>query len=445
MFYLSERSKNLFRQIKLSIVYKFLSLLFTFLLIRVLMDSLGQEKFGIWSAMYGIISWFLIMDIGISNGTRNKVAEAIHKDHWHLAKKYVSTSYVAIFVISSSIFICLYLFSGFINWQMIFNTQLVEEQTLKNAFLILSFFTLLNFTLAIVNSLYHAMQKTSYVVMSQFLSNFIVVIVIFILNLFFTIDLDYLALIYGLSIFLVSIFFNIYFFKLYIYLIPSIILYKHKLLKSTMNLGIKFFIIQIAALIIFTTDKIIILHFFGPEDVAKYEIIFKLFSLLTVVHGIIMTPMWSAFTEAYIKDDISWIKKTIFNLNKLMVVFIFLSILIVYYFNQIIILWIGKDMNISFSISILMSLYILLSIWSGIYANFLNGINQINVQMTTLILGAILNIPLSVFFINYYSLGIEGVILASILSLSLFAIIAPIQTYILLQRMQLNVYQKEKS
>ncbi len=44
-----------------------------------------------------------------------------------------------------------------------------------------------------------------------------------------------------------------------------------------------------------------------------------------------------------------------------------------------------------------------------------------------------MNIPLSIFFVKYLELGLQGIILATILSLSIFALFGPIQVYKLLK------------
>ena len=69
--------------------------------------------------------------------------------------------------------------------------------------------------------------------------------------------------------------------------------------------------------VIFTTDKILITQLFGPQHVASYDVVFKLFSVITIVHGILMAPLWSAYSDAYHRNDMEWIKKTIKNQLKI--------------------------------------------------------------------------------------------------------------------------------
>ena len=58
------------------------------------LSYLGEEKYGVWAIILNIISWINYFDIGIGNGLRNKLTEAIALDDLKAAKTYVSTAYV---------------------------------------------------------------------------------------------------------------------------------------------------------------------------------------------------------------------------------------------------------------------------------------------------------------------------------------------------------------
>jgi len=98
---------------------------------------------------------------------------------------------------------------------------------------------------------------------------------------------------------------------------PSVKFVKFHFARDLMSLGIKFFVIQLAAVIFYQTSNIIIAHLFGPQEVTPYNIAYKYFSVITMSFSIIMLPLWSAYTEAWVKRDIDWIKNTI---NKLILI-----------------------------------------------------------------------------------------------------------------------------
>src|SRR5690606_8453519 len=66
------------------------------------------------------------------------------------------------------------------------------------------------------------------------------------------------------------------------------------ILKSILSLGGGFFIIQIGALVLFQTDNFIITKVVNPGAVTEFNIVYKLFSVVSMISFIILTPYWSA-------------------------------------------------------------------------------------------------------------------------------------------------------
>ena len=91
--------------------------------------------------------------------------------------------------------------------------------------------------------------------------------------------------------------------------------------------------------------------------------------------------------------------------------------------------WIGDRVQITFILSAIMALFVIISTWNNIFAFFLNGIGKIKFSLYQSITAGIINIPLSIFFAKYLSLGINGVILGTIGSLLVSTILQPIQYY----------------
>ena len=83
-----------------------------------------------------------------------------------------------------------------------------------------------------------------------------------------------------------------------------------------------------------------------------------------------------------------------------------------------------------------MGIYTIINVWNSIFAYFLNGISALNVQMMTSIIAGIIIIPISILFARNFGLGNAGVVLGTIISLSLFAVAGPIQTYFELRKLK---------
>ena len=75
-----------------------------------------------------------------------------------------------------------------------------------------------------------------------------------------------------------------------------------------------------------------------------------------------------------------------------------------------------------------MGIYTIINVWNNICIFFERN-KCTNVQMMTSIIAGVINTPISILFARNFGLGNAGVILGTIISLSLFAVAGPIQTY----------------
>lgn len=158
------------------------------------------------------------------------------------------------------------------------------------------------FVLKIIGNIYLALQMPAInnliVAIGQTLS-FVIIAVLSFTNA--NTKLIDVAIIYALSPLITYLcFYPITFIK-YNFLRPSIKLFDRNELKPLFGLGIKFFFIQISAMIIFTTSNIIISQLFSPDKVTPFQIAYRYFCFTNIIFTLISVPLWSATTDAYAK------------------------------------------------------------------------------------------------------------------------------------------------
>jgi len=206
---------------------------------------------------------------------------------------------------------------------------------------------------------------------------------------------------------------------------PSFKYVKFRFARDLMTLGVKFFFIQIAAVILYETSNIIIAQLFGPAQVTPYNIAYKYFSIIPMVFGIIMAPFWSAFTEAWVKKDIQWIKNIMKKLKMLWIVISIVGIIMLVFSNFIFRIWVGNQVTVPITISLVMASYVIINSWNMIYSHFLNGVGKIKLQLYMAVFGSLINIPLAIYFGRH--IGISGVVLSTTVISILPAILVQIQ------------------
>lgn len=427
------RNSNILKQIKWSFLFKILAFIVYYISISYQVKILGIELYGVWATLLSIITWIVFFDFGIGNGIKNHLTKALSLNNIQESKEIIMTGYVAVSLIAICIFFIITFSAYFFNLNTLFNTQILSNNELKGIIIILFLFISIHFIISFVKQFIFAIQKNALNEFEQFFFYTILCLFLIIMYYLNSNDLMMLVIIYGISLIISKIFLTIIFFYKNKNLIPSYKNFNKNILSKLIKVGGAFFLLQLVSMFILLSDKMIITQLLGPSEVSSYDIVYRLFSVILIIHGIINAPMWSAYTESFTKKDFKWIKKNLSKMNIIVFILIFISIFLYFIDDFIIKYWIGDFFIVSNSLSLTMCIYVIVLAWCNNYAFFLNGIDKIKGQFFSLLFGAIINIPLSIYFVKYLNYGSEGVVIATIISLSFFAIIGPIQTYRILK------------
>ena len=422
-----QRSVKAKKHILISFFVKGASILINFLLVPITLAYVQKEQYGIWLTLSSVVAWISFFDIGLGHGLRNKLAEVLaHKD-FEKAKIYVSSTYAIIASIFSVVLLLFFAISPFLDWNIILNTTTVAFEELRLVVIITFAFACINFVLKLLYSIFLADQRPALRGIVDLISNFLTIVIIFILTKTTSGSLYNLSLTLGLTPVIILALAHVFFFRGdYQAIRPSLRFVRKEHFRELTSLGVKFFVLGITALIIFSTDNMIILQVFGPGEVPAYNIAHKYFGLSTTFFTIISVPFWSAYTEAYVKKDIGWIVKTNKILKKIWAALVLLSLVMLIFSAPFYKLWV-PEIEIPFTLSLFMFIYVTIYVWGTIFVMFINGIGKVQLQLVVSIVGAIINIPLSYFFGKTCGMGSAGVILASTICIGYGPFFAPFQ------------------
>lgn len=432
MFFLSStalnRTKKVNFNIILSLFFRIISILLSFILVPITINYIKPDIYGVWLTLSSLVGWIAMFDIGIANGLKNKLSESLALKNYAQGTMFVSTTYAIIGLIAFGL-VCIYLvFHQFVNWQSVFNSPFIPENKLRNMVSIVAILFLLKFVADIINVVAAAFQMVAVSSFLLFLSNLGITLSVWILTKTTAPNMVLLAICLSLIPFVISVFASLILFKTSFKSVkPSFEKINFKESRGILSLGWQFFILQIVAVVIFQTDNIIIAQFFKPKEVTNFNVAYKYYSILAIVFSIVLTPYWTAFNEAFFKNEISWIKSSIKKLIKIFFVSLLVLLLMIAASTTFFKIWVGDEIKISIGLSITLSLYIAIMNWSAIFSNFLNGVGKIRLQMTFAPLVGVINIMLSIVFIKVLHLDIIAIPLANTLSLSLGAFIGFIQ------------------
>lgn len=438
-----QRTRKASLNIIISFGLKGYAMFIQFALVPFTLGYLDKFNYGIWLILVSIFEWFSYFDIGIGHGLRNKMAEALAKDNIQLARALVSTAYGLISLIFISVIVSFALVNPFLNWAAILNIPADAVVNLSEMIFFVFAFFCLRFILSLITPILYAKQESGINSMIGPLGSTFSLIGIVVLAKFVKGSLFWAAMIFSSVPLLVMLVFTVVLFGTrYRIIAPSFRLIDFSYSKNLLGLGINFFIIHIAMLVLFSSTSIIITQLFGPEAVTDYNIAHKYFTIAILINGIITLTYWSPFTEAFVKKDFHWIKSSIKRLNLVSAVLIG-GVVVGYFLSDwLIALWVGKSIVVSTSMKITLCIFVIIQVAAAPYNIFINGASKVRLQLYVAIASIIITIPLSYLFCRTLNFGPSGVVMAMICSTLPGAILWKIQARKLINGSATGIWDK---
>lgn len=428
-----DRGTILKKHLSLGFIYKIIGMVLSYISIPLFLRYLGEKDYGLWMVIFSTISWIYMFDLGIGNGLKNKLAQCFVQKNYIAAKQYITTGYVILTIIAVIILIVGYIGIEIFSIKDLLSLEGYDEVYLKKLILIIFSITVLNFIVGLYKVFYMAEHNSTIGNLSNLIFQGIFIALLVILNRLNLVNLISIGFIYpGLNLIL-GLVLTLKYFKKNKKILPEFKYFDKYKVKSIGGSGIEFFVIQLSMLIILTTDNIIITRLLGVESVTPYTIASKIFQIFLVFSGIILGPLWTLFLDAYLKKDKKWILNVLKKLNLLyclLIVGVATAIFLTPFITKV---WLGKEIEFPRFLILFWGVFILIRVYGDIYMYFVNGLGKIRLQTILYIIGAIINIPLSIYFVKNFNLGSSGVILATCISMLPLSIFIPIQVHKLIK------------
>lgn len=391
----------------------------------------NDEVLGLWFTILSLLNWILNFDLGIGNGLRNHLSTAISLGNKEDVKRYISSAYISI----GAIVTVLSVIFPFVIYKVDLNNLLSIEKTeispkaLYITAVIVFVGVMVQFWLKLINSVLYALQKSS-------VNNFLVLctnVMILVVAVVFPSgtndrNIIVMAIVHAVAVALPLLVATVSVFaKKLRYAIPRFKYFSKEHGKKVLSLGGIFFFIQIAYMIIMSTNEFLITKTSGNADVVDYQAYYKLFSLASTVFALALTPLWSVITKAKAENNIGWIKSTYKKFMLLGGVFCIGEFGLVVLMEPLMKIWLGADSlpEISYFSGIMCALLGCAMIMNGVFSNIANGTGELKVQAVCFGIGAVLKIPLSYILVSLLG-SWNGVVLANIICMGIYCIIQPI-------------------
>ena len=422
-----DRSSLLTRNILFSLILQGGSIMISLILLPISLNFVSVEEYGIWLTINSILMWTANLDLGLGSGLKNCLGKELAIGDYLKSRQYISTAYFLVVLIMTIVSIVFFVISKGIIWSQIFNLNETYSRIIQKTMNVVVYMFFIKFVLQIVNVIFDSMQFGFVGKLNNLISQIVILGIVLYYSKSSSGNLLNLGVIYSLvPICVFAISSGLLFIKKP-ELRPSVKLVKFELIRDMYDLGLKFFLIQLSMILLFQTSSVMIIRYFGPDEVVQYNIAFNLFSMITVIFTTISTPYWSSYINAWALKDISWIRKTNRNLFKIWLLVVLFGLILLIFSDVIYSIWLGRDLEIPFKLSIAMFFYSSLFSFTGIFNMFINATGKIYLQMIFLVVSCLLYFPILNLFIKNLKFGLISFPI-SLLVISIYSIfIAPIQ------------------
>lgn len=411
-----------------SIVQKGCALLISAISLPLTVRYLGAQQYGIWVTISSIVVMLSVMDLGIANTLTNMISRSFARDDRSSAQRYYATAYWVSSAIAMVLGIAALVLWPHFRWGSLFKTTdpaLSHEISLCIA-IALAFF-LLSLPLNLVNRVLSGYQQTQITNYFNLFSNIIGLAAILIVIKMHG-SLVMLMLMYSGSLMAGTLMLNVWV-NLWDrpWLLPKPSAVDRVAIRSLLGSGMGFFMLQIAGLIVFNSDNLVISHYMGAANVVPYSVTWRLAGYASVLQAAIFPSLWPAYAEAYERGDYAWVRKAFWTGSRLALGAVAIAVLVLVLAGRHLIRWyVGPSAVPTEVLLCAICFWTLLSTGMDLEACFLAAINRVRLQGALSIVAAGLNLWLSIFLVK--RIGSLGVVLGTILSY-LVTLVVP-QTWI---------------
>lgn len=422
----SGRSATVKKNIFASFAIKGLSILISLMLVPVTIGYVSAELYGVWLSLSSMVHMMHFMDLGFSQGLKNKLVEAIANEDWNQGRALVSTTYMMVSLVFIPVCIVLEFILPLIDWCKLLNISEIYASDILQVLRVLVVFICIHMIVNVLTNVVAAFQRVAFSSLFSVIGQVISFIIIIIMTKTMPPSLMGLAFAYSAVPVLVFIVSSIIMYSgRYKMIAPNFKSFDGSLMKDIFNLGFKFFILNIQVVVIFQSTNILISHVSSPLQVTSYNIAYKFIHLAMMAYLIIVSPLWPAYSDAYVRQDFTWMRNMRNKMAKILMLSIAAIAVMVVISPFVYHIWIGNKAEVPFIMTCLVALYVSLYCCMNLNGYLLSGMGKIQLSTYLACGGMILHIPLSLFLSRFW--GAYGVIISMIFITLVYATVFNIQ------------------
>jgi len=377
-----------------------------FITTAVLIRELGAASYGTWAALTSLLAWVQLSDFGVGYALKNRIASAPQPSELLPLVSGVFQFYVLMALIIAVLF-------------YLFGNRLAIVTDYKTESLVLYIGVIVFFPLTIGSAVLQGMRKNSISsLMGLAQSFFWLVCVLFLAWTSSTLLL--LSLLYVLTILLIGV-------GQCALGASALVGNVGKAFGELLNfdnlrlafplwgIGIRFILLQLSSVILFSLGTYLTYSNLSPEDAAKYDVLFKFFQLPITVFSVVISVYWVEIARSIAMKDRQALQKKFMQLQLMaFVIALLMGLFALVIASPLVEIYSGGKIHVSMSDALPFWLLITIQIFAYVGAVFLNAAEKLRGQIIFAVVGSVFLIP-TVLFFYAKGLGFSAVPLATAL------------------------------
>jgi O-antigen/teichoic acid export membrane protein len=385
---------------------------------------LGPLEYGIWVTISTTVVMLAVLDLGIANTLTNFISKAYATEDDKAAQHYFATAFWLTVGISLLLSIVVWVVWRLVDWGNLFHLQdpyLILEA--RRCVAISFSFMLLSLPLNLANKVFSGYQQVhlaNYFAMINSVLGLIAIVSVVAMKG----TIVELMAAYCVAMLTGSVLLNLWLcFWHKPWLVPHLYAVRRNAVRGLLGEGILFFLLQLAGLIVFNSDNLVIAHYLGASEVTPYSVAWRLTGYASMMQSMLVPALWPAFAEAYHRRDMTWVCKTYRQIMNVSILAVGAMALCIGFFGrEIIRVWAGPAAVPGALLLWSMAFWAVLVSVTINQALLLAATQRIQLQAVIGMVAAAANLVLSIVLVQ--QIGALGVIAATIVSYLLF-VLAP--------------------
>lgn len=416
------RTRALSRNVIAGFIGRGINMLAGLLTVPLTVRALGAEGYGLFQTITSVSTWVNLGSLGLGKGLLNGLVESRAAGDVEASRQQVASYTVgigAIMTVGGVLFAAVF---AFVPWDRIFPSDEPHWQAqVPGTVAITVFFTattLLASFVGIVFSAYQNERRASVLAMARAVTMVVALAIVALVGG----GMIGVALAIGIAATLVNIAGVVWLFgfdspelrfSLSDVSMPT--------LRRLVSRSLLFFGVDVAALLVFSLDRLLILHFAGATDVASYDVTARLFAVAYSLYQVVLMPLWPAFGDAMRRGDLDWTRRTLNRVTGVAVAGMLLLVVVMLLVGgPLVALWTGNaDLSVSPLLILGLGAFFIVRAFSDVHTILLFGSDRPGAVLASAVVHGLLAVSLGVAFGREW--GTNGVVAANALAFAVTA------------------------